>query len=649
MARADKLDALMEAIVEEMGGHPRQGQIEMVHAVAEALETDGHLIVQAGTGTGKSIGYLAPAMAWAVTGGKRVVVSTATLALQRQIVTKDGPLVAAKVGEAFGTEPVVKVLKGWTNYVCLRKAMGGYPEDDALLSRAEGAYGATATGEEVVRAREWALGSHTGDRDDLEPGVDNRVWRQLSVSKPECIGDRCPHVKECFARIAREEAFAADIVVTNHAVLAIHASGIPILQEVDAIVVDEAHDLASRATSQLTASLSEGEVRGLVRTLRREGIACGRLEDAGEGLGGLLGMIEPGWLEPPLPARLHDLLVMLRGELQTAADSVNELKGSSEEEAASKSVARARVRTMVDTVDMLLSDKVHDGRLVASVSRGTGEMSYLSVAPLDVAGSLAGGLFGEKPAVLTSATLSVGGRFDHTARQVGFAFDEMGPWKGIDVASPFDAGSQGILYVASDLPSPTQPISRQALERIAELVEASRGGALCLFTSWNAAEQAAGHVAERVETPVLFQGDGHVPQLVEEFRRDPAASLFGTRTLWQGVDVPGMTNRLVIIDRIPFPVPDDPLVKARSAAATRRRQSAFMTVSVPEAALGLAQAAGRLLRATTDRGVVAILDSRLVTKRYGAQLLSALPPFWTTEDRDVACGALRRLSRDISV
>ena len=644
MSERPELDALLEAIVASLGGRRREGQERMAHAVADALEDEGHLLVQAGTGTGKSIGYLAPAMAWAVEGGHRVVVSTATLALQRQIVTKDAPLVAEQVAEATGQAPIVKVLKGWSNYACMRKVYSGEVDADALISSAEAKYGATATGEEVVRAREWAKASETGDRDDLVPGVDGRVWAQISTSKPECIGDKCPHAKECFARSAREEAAGADIVVTNHALLTIQATGTPVLPEAEAYIVDEAHELADRATAQLTATMSAGDLRALARLLRKERIVASEIEDWADSLEDILDALPEERLED-IPAGLHDVLVALRGSLQEAADDVSQLKGDSEKEAASKNAARSRLRDLIDVIDQLLSDGIAEGSLVPWISRSNQDRSYLSVAPLDVAAALADGLFCEMPAVLTSATLALGDSFDHAARQVGFSLPSQGPWTGLDVGSPFDPSKQGILYVASDLPEPGRgPMAEKTRMRMLDLIEASRGGALCLFTSWAAAQDAAEEARAALDFPILVQGEENLPQLIEEFRADEEACLFGTRSLWQGVDVPGLTNRLVIIDRIPFPPPSDPLIEARSIAARKARLSDFAVVSMPAAALLLAQGAGRLLRADTDRGVVALLDSRITSRRYGSYMRAAMPAFWYTEDFEVASAALGRLA-----
>ena len=627
-----------------MGGTRREGQEKMAAAVAEALDDGGHLLVQAGTGTGKSIGYLAPAMEWAVKTDSRVIVSTATLALQRQIIAFDAPKAAEAVREIHGRAPEVALVKGWSNYVCLRKAAGGYPEEDALLSRASGEFGASAVGEEVVRLREWAMATDTGDRDDLVPGVSERAWRQVSVAKPECIGAKCPMRSSCFPVLAREAAEEADIVVTNHSMLGVQSTGTPVLPESAAFVVDEAHELADRVTGQLTASISKGDVSSLVRLLRRESILATELENAGDEVTEALDELDEGRLKA-LPLSLADGLSRMLGELQQAREDVNDLGDKDEAAAAAKALARGRVKALADVVEQLLSDGVGEGALVPWVARDGEGRSSLHVAPLDVSSALADTLFEGKAAILTSATLETGGSFRHVAGAVGFTYPSQGPWEGIDVGSPFDHSRQGILYAAASLPPPgREGIGEAQLREVAELVEAAEGGALGLFTSRRAAETAAEYARERLNTPVLCQGDDQLSTLVRRFAEDDAASLFGTLSLWQGVDVPGRTCRLVLIDRIPFPRPNDPLIQARTKAVADAGGNGFMSVAATHAALLLAQGAGRLLRRTDDRGVVAILDPRIVTARYGPFLAASLPPMWRTKDPHVARSALRRLA-----
>lgn len=635
---------ILDAVVRAMGGARRQGQEKMADAVSEALEEGGHVIVQAGTGTGKSVGYLAPAMEWAAKTGNRVIVSTATLALQRQIVAVDAPRVAEAVRERYGRTPEVALVKGWNNYVCLRKAAGGYPEEDALISRASGEYGASATGEEVVRLREWAMATDTGDRDDLVPGVSDRAWRQVSVAKPECIGAKCPMRGSCFPVLAREAAEEADIVVTNHSMLGVQSTKTPVLPESAAFVVDEAHELADRVTGQLTVSLSKSDVSSLARLLRRQSILATELEAAGEELVEVLDEFDEGRLEE-LPAPLVDSLSRMLGELQQVREDVNDLGDKDEAATAAKSLTRGRVMALVDVVEQLLSEDVTQGRIVPWIARDADGRSSLHAAPLDVSASLADTLFEGKAVILTSATLEVGGSFQHIASAVGFTYPSQGPWKGIDVGSPFDHAKQGILYAAAALPAPgREGIGEPQLKEIVELLEASGGGALGLFTSRRAAQEAAEYARERLETPVFCQGDDQLSTLVGEFAQNDAASLFGTLSLWQGVDVPGRTCRLIIIDRIPFPRPNDPLTQARTRAVAEAGGNGFMSVAAAHAALLLAQGAGRLLRRTDDRGVVAILDPRIVTARYGSFLAASLPPMWRTKDPGLVRSALVRLA-----
>ncbi len=639
----ESVNQILDSVVEDLGGVRRDGQVQMVELVMDALKESGHLLVQAGTGTGKSIGYLVPAMSWSVDTGDRVIISTATLALQRQIVRQDAPRVARAVTAISGKTPRVALLKGWNNYVCLRKAAGGYPEEDALMSRAAGEYGATATGEEVTRLREWSMSTDTGDRDDLVPGVSERAWRQVSLSKPECIGNKCPLRDSCFPLLARASAEDADIVVTNHSMLGIESARTPVLPEAGAFIVDEAHDLVDRVTSQLTSSLSAPEVAGLARLLRREKILATGLESAGEAIGTALDKLDDGRITT-MPDALSDALLTLLGELQQANADVADLPGKNEADAAAKSVARGRVQGLAEVVERLLSDARMSGKLVTWVQRDFDDRPSLHVAPLDVSNSLADELFEGKPAVLTSATLALGGSFEHVASDVGFTYPSQGPWDGVDVGSPFDHAKQGILYVADKLPTPGRDgYGEEQLQEIVELIQASGGGALGLFTSRRGAERAAEYVRERVETPVLVQGEDQLPTLVGEFAGNDEASLFGTISLWQGVDVPGRTCRLVIVDRIPFPRPDEPLSQARTQAVGAAGGNGFMQVAASHAALLMAQGAGRLVRRHDDRGVVAVLDPRLRKARYAGFLLSSLPPMWRTTDGGLVRDALRRL------
>ena len=645
------LEAL-DGAVGRLGGGPRRGQREMTRRVARAIASGTHLLVQAGTGTGKSLAYLVPAMVHAVDDGERAVVSTATLALQRQILTRDAPLAADAVEALTGRRPVVALLKGWQNYLCRHRVAGGYPDDDDALFAASDAVprtGAAGLGEQVVRLREWAGRTATGDRDDLVPGVSDRAWAQASVSRAECLGPACPFHDDCFPAAAREAAARADVVVTNHAMLGVVVAGNPgVLPEHDLLVVDEAHALADRVRSQGAASLSAAAVARVAATARKHASAVvSDLEAAGQGLQAALAALPDGRLSAGPPPALAEALAALDGAARGVLTGVRQAAGAKGggADAGGAALARTAVSDLVDVVERMTSDSVAQHRDVAWVERprmGT-EPPRLTLAPIDVAGPVADALFDERVAVLTSATLALGGGFEPMARDLGLTLAEA-PWEGVDVGTPFDYARQGILYTPVHLARPGRGISEAALDEVLALTEASRGGMLGLFSSRRAAEEAAGVLRGATDLTVYAQGEDQLPALVEAFAADEDACLVGTLSLWQGVDVPGRTCRLVIIDRIPFPRPDDPVSQARSEAVAAAGGNGFMSVAATHAALLLAQGAGRLIRRAEDRGVVAVLDPRLRTARYGSFLARSMPPLWPTRDRDVVLGALGRLA-----
>ncbi|WP_084500659.1 ATP-dependent DNA helicase [Actinomyces slackii] len=630
----------------------------MVRGVAASIEEGHHLLVQAGTGTGKSLGYLVPAMAHAVESGQRVVVSTATLALQRQILIKDAPLAARAVEAVTGARPDVALLKGWQNYLCRHRLQGGYPDQDEgtlfdadqALARPRTGKGAQAgLGEQVLRLRQWAASTDTGDRDDLVPGVSDRAWAQASVSRAECLGGACPLKAECFAEAARAAAGQADVVVTNHAMLGIVAAGNPgVLPEHEVLIVDEAHDLAERVRSQGTVVLSAGSVARTAATARKHAaVLVADLEAAGQELQLVLAELADGRLEDGLPPALGQSLAVLEAAARQVAADVREqgrAKGSGLD-AGGLALARTAIADLVDALERMVSDSVAQGRDVAWIERPRmgAEPPRLLLAPIEVAGSVATGLLAERTAVLTSATLALGGGFEPMARALGLTLSEQ-RWEGLDVGSPFDYPRQGILYVAAHLPRPGAGISEAALDEMLALAEASGGGMLGLFSSRRAAQEAAEVLRGATSLPVYAQGEDSLPALVEAFAADDAACLVGTLSLWQGVDVPGRTCRLVVMDRIPFPRPDDPVAQARTDAVVAGGGNGFMSVSAAHAALLLAQGAGRLIRRGDDRGVVAVLDSRLRTARYAGFLTRSMPALWPTTDPAVVRGALARLA-----
>ncbi|MPV37065.1 ATP-dependent DNA helicase [Georgenia subflava] len=669
MAAPDTATLLADAVT-ALGGSPREGQQRMAEAVTRALEEEKHLLVQAGTGTGKSLAYLVPVLAHAVSTGRRAVISTATLALQRQVLVHDAPRVADVVAARTGSRPDVALLKGWHNYLCKHKVAGGYPADEEpglfSASAATGVDPAAPTpdvpqpaaaaagdrgslGEQVLRLRAWAEETDTGDRDDLVPGVSERAWRQVSVTKMECLGGRCPMLAECFPEAARQSARDADVVVTNHAMLGIAASGSPnVLPEHDVLVVDEAHELADRVTAQSTGELSAGVVERTARLARRHaGVNLDSLDAAAAALRARLEVVPDGRLPDGLPAGLRDAVVLVEAGSREAIGAMKPEAGAGADDAGARAMARSAMVILHEVAERLLGDGVAQRRDVLWCERPRGGMEQprLRLAPLDVAGSVAGGLLEGRAAVLTSATLTLGGTFDPMARALGLPLDTQTPWTGLDVGSPFDYPRQGILYIARHLPPPGRDgTSEQSLDELVELVRAAGGATLGLFSSRRAAEAAAERLRAELDTPVLCQGDDQLPTLVRAFAADEATSLVGTLSLWQGVDVPGPTCRLVVIDRIPFPRPDDPVKAARSEVVAAAGGNGFMSVAATHAALLLAQGAGRLVRTTADRGVVAVLDPRLATARYGTFLTRSMPPLWRTHDGEVARGALRRLA-----
>ncbi|RPF22076.1 ATP-dependent DNA helicase DinG [Myceligenerans xiligouense] len=689
-----EVDDLLDLAVGALGGGRREGQHDMARAVTEAIESGEHLLVQAGTGTGKSLGYLVPAVRHAVSAGERVVVSTATLALQRQVITRDLPLVAEAVAPRLSREPRIALLKGWHNYLCKHKVGGGYPGDDTTLFDLSGAEdhaapeppstrGGSGGGrgrrgrddtaslaDHVRRLHAWAGETDSGDRDDLVPGVPDKAWRQVSVTALECLGGKCPMLAECFPDQARAAAREADVVVTNHAMLGIAASGNSnVLPEHDVVVVDEAHELVDRVTASATVELSAASVDHAARLARRHGGAdTTALEDAGTALGTVL-VTAPGDRFPRgLAGELRDAVGVVR---DAARAVLSELKPEKQDRGPGASgndadpglkLAQGAVLQLFEVAErMAAEDTTADVLWLTRPDSGWGgfgeSVSRLHAAPLHVAGLIRTNLLGTATGVLTSATLALGGTFDAIASTFGLGRQgaaaggagsdddaEAAAWKGIDVGSPFDYGKQGICYIARHLPAPgREPTTDAQLDEIAELVTAAGGRTLGLFSSRRAATAAAEAMRERLDVPILAQGDDQLPTLVREFAEDPATCLFGTLSLWQGVDVPGPSCQLVLIDRIPFPRPDDPVKAARARAIEQAGGNGFMAVSAAHAALLLAQGAGRLIRGTGDRGVVAVLDPRLATARYASFLVRSMPAFWPTTDRGLVRAALARL------
>ncbi len=661
---------LLDRAVEAMGGQRRDGQHEMVRRVVEAIESGDHLLVQAGTGTGKSLAYLIPLIVNSLTSDKPAVIATATLALQAQIVGRDVPRLLAALAPVLPRAIDVALVKGRSNYVCKQKLGGGFPTEDtgegALFTLGEdasvahlpgSASGPTSQlGREVIRLREWAQDTESGDRDELVPGVTDKAWRQVSVTSMECLGaQKCPLATECFSELARAKGAEADIVVTNHAMLAISAfEGIAVLPDYDVVVVDEAHELQDRVTGAVSGQLSVQMVSSAASSTRKH---TGVPVDALQAGAAALDLALAGTPEGLMPTGLSDVQTQAVSQVRDASRAA--LSDSKPESNAAvdggRSIARSRLNLIFDLCERLLAAQ-DEGEVVwasrpGSFTPGKGyqkaddsEPAVINIAPLSVAMKLREGLFADRTVILTSATLAIGQSFQATAGGLGLLGPSAPTWTGADVGSPFDYPRQGMLYVAAHLKKPGFGTSLEQLDELGALITAAGGGTLALFSSRRAAEDAAVHLRAKLKVKILCQGDSSMSGLIKEFAEEPDSCLFGTMSLWQGVDVQGASCRLVVIDRIPFPRPDDPLVTARARAVVRNGGDGFLAVSATHAAVRLAQGVGRLIRSSSDRGVVAVLDSRLANASYGGFLRAALPPFWATKDRAVALSALQRLS-----
>ena len=645
---------VLSTAVAALGGSERTGQVQMAEAVAASFKGGDHLLVQAGTGTGKSLAYLVPALVH----DKRVVVATATLALQHQLVERDLPRLIEAVKGIKGLDTSYAVLKGRSNYACLHRIREGVPDEQgALIEAPQG-----SMAKKVLELRSWAEkeaeAKGSGERDNA-PRHTDKEWRQVSVSHRDCLGAaKCPFGQECFVEVAREKAQRSHLIITNHSLLAIDAiEGVPMIPEYGAVVIDEAHELTARVTQAATDELTAPDVERAARRSQRhvEGSEADDLADAGDVLRDAMADATPGRFET-MPEQLSDALVLVRDAARACLSAYPKPSQDAGEGDAGLTQARGTVQDVFATAERMAAGSAYD---VLWLAEGTERIPpRLCVAPLEVWGQMRDKLLTDKTVVMTSATLMLGGDFGNVASNVGLkpservglsdkaAADDALPWVGLDVGSPFDYGQQAILYIARHLPQPGRDgLVKAQLDEIVELVDAAEGRTLGLFSSRRAAETAAEEVRKRLpHLTTLAQGDAQLPELAKQFVGDPHTCLFGTLSLWQGLDVPGDTCQLVLIDRIPFPRPDDPLMSARQKAADKAGGNGFMQVAATHAALLLAQGAGRLIRTTSDRGVVAVLDPRLATARYGSFLKASLPPMWTTTDPAVVRKALARLA-----
>ncbi len=620
----DQALALLDAITSALpgGGESRQGQRDMVTAIAHALSTGQHAVIEAGTGVGKSLAYLVPA---ALT-GQRVIIATATKNLQDQLAQKDAPTVASVVSRTR-----VAVLKGKSAYLCRNRVDA--VQGDAQLSFDDGSDVPKGLADQMRRVLSWASSTQTGDRDELTFEVDDRAWRQLSVSPQECLGkNACPQGASCFHEVAKDTAAGSNIVIVNSHLYASHlASGRGILPAHDFVVFDEAHEVLDVFATLLGSSLNATRLRALASAARP--LLGVTFADTTNDLHDTADRLQRA-LELQIEAdQMTGVGEDATRELVTAAELVNKLLEGLRALSGDGAESEARkIRTLGPGIYLsavlLRFTKPQRGELLYLVKREREIDLELSI--IDVAPRLQEELWGEVTAILTSATIP-----DTLPQSLGLS--------GVAVQSfpsPFNYAEHSLLYVPPDMPARNDPGAEAAIiEELVGLITAAGGRTLALFTNRSVMQRVAEAVAPRLDTPVLVQGSLSRDRIIKQFRDEASASLFAVTSFWQGIDVPGHSLSLVTIDRLPFAAPNDPLVMARR----ERAASPFNDVDLPRATMLLAQGVGRLIRNNSDMGVVAVLDTRLATSSYKNSLFRKLPPMRRTRDRAVVHAFLRAL------
>ena len=639
--------ALLDAVVAGMHGERRAGQHELTAAVADALADGHHLLAEAPTGSGKSLAYLVAAVA----SGMKVVVATSTIALQSQLTGKDLPALQEHGGVRFS----FALLKGRANYLCLAKLRAaGAP--DALFEQPVG----PSFARQLERFRKFAERSDTGDRSEFDFEAGDPAWKAVTCTSVECPGKAdCADGGECFAERARDRAQEASILVVNHALYCAHlAAAGRVLPEHDVVILDEAHAFPDNATNAFAGDISGDGITRLSGMLARAGAdaaAINKLSEAGRALGDAIeardGTVRVGDDREMDQVLLQaaERLAAVTGKLVTAGD-----------EHAKRTALVAKGR--LDVLRRLAAPGDDDVVWVERVGRSR----RLRIAPVAAGETIANALLAWRPVIGVSATLGGEPPFPALARQMGLQGDtppgswgeqdaEDGHWvsnagrgyASVQTPSSFDWKEQGILYVAKDLPDPSR--ARDAwmdasADRLCELVNAAGGRALVLCTSHANVKRFSEVLSERTDHVVLTQGDRDSGRLTKDFVEDETSVLVGTRSFWAGIDAAGASCVLVVIDKIPFPVPDEPLHAARRLRAQAAGFDAFAAVDLPVAALVLAQGAGRLIRTREDRGVVAVLDPRLAKQGYRTQLLAAMPPLRRSIDLDEVCAFLAEVA-----
>ncbi len=607
------------------GGMHRSGQMDMAVAVQHAIDQRRHLVVQAGTGTGKTLAYLVPVIA----SGRRTVVVTATKALQDQLATKDLPFLAEHL------DVDAAVLKGRNNYLCRQRL---HEVENASTAQLDVGTAGEVRRDQIQRLSQWAQQTSSGDRAELDWAVHEATWRALSVGSDECPGARnCPHGHDCFAELARDAARDAQVIVVNTHLYGQHvSSGGEFLPEHDVVVFDEAHGLEDIISATVGVELSGGRLTAVAAAIAQviaDSDLPRELNDLAGELRDLLGPRSGERLGPPLPDDVQELLNRVRLTLDHASGSLRAIEQPAARRNEDLEQRRLRAMTMIGRLSEAIDTAGGAGTSSVAFASGRPEAPRLEIAPLDVGPSLKP-VWDDHVAILTSATIpsSIVPRLALPEQRVDV----------LDVGSPFDYESQSLLYCTMKLPdrrdADFEPAVHHELE---QLITAAGGRTLALFTSWAALDRAVEALRPRLDVPVLSQRDLPQPALIEQFSADESTCVFATAGFFQGVDVPGSTLSLVTIDKLPFPRPDDPLLSARRDELGR---AAFAEIDLPRAATLLAQAAGRLIRSSSDRGVVAVFDRRLGAAGYRWDIIRALPPMRRTAERTEALAFLREIS-----
>ena len=610
----------------------------MAHAVSDALAEGKHLIVQAGTGTGKTIAYLVPA----IVAGKKTVVTTATKALQDQLAHKDLPFLVEHLGSYVNRDITFAVLKGRSNYVCRQRLaeINGESEkknrknDSPTLLEVDEM--SQSVRREIDLISEWVKGSKSGDMADISWSPSERAMRAVSVGSDECPGARrCPVGGTCFSEIARFKASEADIVVVNTHLYGLHvASGGQLLPEHEVLIVDEAHGLEDIMSDTVGVSLHAGNFNffaGVVKRIIADPKVISDIVNIGMMLDEVLSGLHNQRISAPLPLEITAVLAEGRRLVARILDILRTIDTKDDDSNQRKLRAQTLATRLADTIDVALKT---DDTYVPYVS-GTVDHPKLDIAPLDVGPVLDAGVWQKTTAILTSATVP-----NKMAERIGLPISRT---QTCNVESPFDYQSNAVLYCSKHLPNPNSAeFTKLMHEELFHLIAAAGGRTLALFTSYKALDLAVEAMRKKLPNTILSQREYQKTQLVKLFTEDESSCLFATSGFFQGIDIPGRTLSLVTLDRIPFPRPDDPLLSARRDAIGDR---AFREIDLPRAATLLAQATGRLIRNATDRGVVAVFDPRLGNAGYRRDILESMPPMRTSIDRAEVEEFLRLITR----